>query len=122
MNRLQNLIDEALPVLDPSAGQMKKIITRMRDELGLPETAELVWKKYLVFRIQGGGVDANRFHYFAVFDTPGGFMAANASGRIGMPRPLVTPIATTSNKESAVRAAEKKILVKMKKGYDVQDL
>lgn len=117
IKRLENMIEMAMATMAPSRGQMHQILSTLRGALGVRPDEEPVWRKYLAFS-EGG---SNKFHYFAVFPKGSIFVAANAYGRIGYPA-QVNIIGSFPRQESAIKAAEDKMGMKVKKGYDFVNL
>lgn len=103
----------AMQKIKPSRGQQKGILDVLRSRLDVDGAP--VWKSYVTNQ-EGGH---NKFHYFAVFEKNDGYIAANASGRIGYPNTYkVVAIGFAFDKADAIKKAEQKLGAKMRtRGY-----
>jgi hypothetical protein len=88
------------------------IMTVLRNTMGVDSRAEAVSAQYLTFR-EGS---SNKFHYFAIFETPEGeYVGGNAWGRIGYsPKAIEIARGSLRHVESAVM---QKMNAKYAKGY-----
>lgn len=103
-----------LKIHDPKRSQSHQILDMFRSQAGAEGSP--VWRKYLTMRSSGG--ENNKYHYFGVFGTKdGNFVAANVWGRIGYPPKGIKVLGESSSQSSAMKAAERKLEKKMKKGY-----
>jgi len=113
-----------MPV-DPGVELRKDIIPVLKRELGLEGMAARMnprFRRFLTYvesKEFGGVSDSNKFHYFAIYQTPdGSYVGGNVWGALGYPatyRAMEVGRGDSQSVESAVRS---KIMRKLGKGYE----
>jgi predicted small secreted protein len=100
-----------MQIYDVTSVEMQQILKFMKQQFGT-EAADPIWRAYLT-KQEG---TSNKFHYFAVFEKDGVFIAANAYGRIGY-TPRLFVIDKSTDFDDTLKLAKAKMKSKVGGGY-----